>query len=218
MVAPATSNSRNFPSKNFTNAFSHSSSIWLLASFTTSLLGVFSSKALENFLIAKGKELLIDCTPVMRTHCKRNYHVIFGPINTSLLKITSTARSSALHLDGIFLGLTAQGTNSWTPMNSRAQNQQTGAKMPTAPVHSLSTHEFRVQKKSSKISPTKEELRTELSREHSYVTATDAGQKPSLGPEHHSCFRDSDLSGGNRAQLKIALGKAGPTFSLFSSC
>lgn len=225
LVAPATGNSRNFPSENFTNTFSHSSGIWLFASFTTSLLRVFSFKALKNFLIVKGRELLTDCTPVTGTHCKINYHVVFSPINTPLPKITSTVRSSALHLDGIFMGLTAQGTNSWTPMNSRAQNQETEAKMPTTSVHSLITHEFGVQKKSSKISPTNEhiwwyweELRTKLSREHSYVTATDAGQKPSLGPEHHSCFRDSDLSRGNRAQLKIALDKAGPTFSLFSSC
>lgn len=102
-VIPATGNSRNLPSENFTNTFSHSSGIWLFASFTTSLLRVFSSKALKNFLIVKGRELLTDCTPVTRTHFKINYHVVFGPINTPLLKITSTVRSSAppwRHLHG----------------------------------------------------------------------------------------------------------------------
>jgi len=57
MVAPATGNSTKFPSKKFTKAFSHSSSIRLLASFTTSIPRVFSSKVLESFLIAEGKQL-----------------------------------------------------------------------------------------------------------------------------------------------------------------
>lgn len=65
----------------------------------------------------------------MRTHCKINSHVIFSPLNTPFLKITSLPQ-----LDQVPSTLmassrdSAPGTISWAPVNSWVQDQQTGAK------------------------------------------------------------------------------------------
>lgn len=75
----------------------------------------------------------------------------------------------------------------------------------SSPLHQT-IHKFGVQKRVAKPFLLKSTCGgsgrdSAVSREHGHRSVTEAGQRPSLRLVHHSCFRDSDLSKGSRAQL-----------------